>query len=184
MSGGTLGWILLGLVVVLLFGGWLSWTATRLDQLHHHVDLAEESLRTQLARRTGCVLELAASGLLDPASAVLVADAAQQALRAASGERRTAESDLSATLRVVFDEAEVAQLRSQEEGVRLADDLAGACHRVELARRFHNDRAMSALELRKTKRVRWFGLAGHAEAPQMADLDTTVPTALRVGSSL
>ena len=67
-------------------GLWLSWTANRLDRMHHRIDVARASLDTQLLRRSGAALELATSGALDPARSLLLVDAAHQA-RAA--RRRT-----------------------------------------------------------------------------------------------
>jgi hypothetical protein len=167
---------LLTLLVLVVVGLWFSWTATRLDQLHHRIDLGRESLRTQLALRSGVVLELAGSGSLDVAASLLLADAAQRARRAPDGQ---AESDLSQALRAVFDEpAVVTALRDDEAGPGLADELAAACRKVELARRFLNDQVTSAKALRSRRRVRWFGLAGHAPAPVTVDLDDVPPRGL------
>ena len=93
-------WVTL-LVVLLMavIGAWFSWTATRLDQLHHRIDLGRESLNTQLALRSGVVLELVGSGVLDDAEAVLLSDAAQRARRTPGTQ---AESGLSQVLRAVF----------------------------------------------------------------------------------
>ena len=170
-------WITLGvLLLMVVVGLWFSWTATRLDQLHHRIDLGRESLNTQLALRSGVVLELVGSGALDAAEAVLLADAAQRARRTPD---RQAESDLSRTLRAVFEsDGEVEALRSTDEGRGLADELAAACRKVELARRFHNDHVTSARALRSRRRVRWFGLAGHAPEPTMVDLDDVPPRGL------
>lgn len=164
------------LVVMVVVGLWFSWTATRLDQLHHRIDLGGESLSTQLALRSAVVLELVGSGWLDDAASLLLADAAQRTRRTPD---RQAESDLSQALRAVFAEpATVTALRSEEGGRRLADELAAACRRVELARRFLNDQVTSTKALRSRRRVRWFSLAGHAPAPDMVDLDDVPPRGL------
>ena len=47
-------WLLPGvaaLVTILVTVGWLSWTANRLDRLHHRVDVARGTLAAQLLRR-------------------------------------------------------------------------------------------------------------------------------------
>jgi hypothetical protein len=164
------------LVVLVVVGIWLSWTATRLDQLHHRIDLGRESLRTQLALRSGVVLELAGSGALDDAASLLLADAAQRARRTPDGQ---AESDLSRALRAVFEDPDtVTALRADQAGLGVADELAAACRKVELARRFLNDQVTSAKALRSRRRVRWFGLAGHAAAPVTVDLDDVPPQGL------
>ena len=165
------------LVVVLLMvavGLWFSWTATRLDQLHHRIDLGRESLNTQLALRSGVVLELVGSGALDDPEAVLLSDAAHRARHAPEAQ---AQSGLSQVLRAVFASPEsVAAVRA--EAPELVDELAAACRKVELARRFHNDHVTSARALRSRRRVRWFRLAGHAPEPTTVDLDDVPPAGL------
>ena len=168
-------WVALAVVLlVVVVGAWFSWTATRLDQLHHRVDLGRESLNTQLALRSGVVLELAGSGVLDDPEAVLLSDAAQRARRTTETQ---AESGLSRVLRAVFASPEtVAAVRAQAPD--LVDELAAACHKVELARRFHNDHVTSARALRSRRRVRWFHLSGHAPEPTTVDLDDVPPAGL------
>jgi hypothetical protein len=173
MSGLTV--LLLVLLVMIAVGLWFSWTATRLDQLHHRIDLGRESLGTQLALRSAVVLELAGSGSLDDAASLLLADAAQRARRTPGGQ---SESDLSQTLRAVLEEPMVTALRESPAGRVQADELAAACGKVELARRFLNDQVTSAKALRSRRRVRWFGLAGHAPAPVTVDLDDVPPPGL------
>lgn len=166
---------LVGLLVLVAIGAWLSWTAARLDQLHHRIGLGRESLRIQLALRSGMVLELAGSGSLDDATSLLLADAARRARRTTD---RQAESDLSRSLRAAFEPATVTALREEEAGRELAVELAAACRKVELARRFLNDQVTSGKALRSRRRVRWFALAGRAPEPVMVDIDDVAPQGL------
>ena len=166
-------------VVLLLLGLWLSWTAHRLDRMHHRLELARASLDTQLLRRSGAALEVATSGALDPARSLLLVDAASYARSVHDGDMEAAESDLSQALRAVFDDAEeVRALRSDPVVGSLLDELAGSCRKVELARRFHNDVVASGRMLRSRRRVRWLGLAGRAAPPTTVDLDDQPPPAL------
>jgi hypothetical protein len=55
------GTLVLVLVLILLFGLYLSWTATRLDRLHVRLDAAKVALDAQLVRRSAATLELARS---------------------------------------------------------------------------------------------------------------------------
>ncbi len=71
-------------VIVVLLGMYVSWTSTRLDRLHARVDAARAALDAQLVRRSAVTIELAASGLLDPASSLLLAGAAHRARAAAA----------------------------------------------------------------------------------------------------
>ena len=50
--------VVLGLVAVAV-ALWLTWTANRLDRIHHRIDVARGALDGQLLRRSGATLELA-----------------------------------------------------------------------------------------------------------------------------
>jgi hypothetical protein len=172
-------WIPLLLVLLVAGGLWLSWTANRLDRMHHRIDVARETLRAQLLRRSGVTLELATADALDPASRLVLLDAAHRARNAGPEDLETTESVLSATLRAVFaDPADVRVLGADPDLAPLVEELAHTCAKVELARRFHNDVVVSARALRSRRRVRWLHLAGHAPPPRTVDLDAVPPPAL------
>jgi hypothetical protein len=172
-------WIVAAVVVLLGLAVWLSWTAQRLDRMHHRLELARGSLAAQLLRRSGTALELATSDALDPARSLLLVDAAHAARAASTQEMEAAESDLSKALRAVFaDPDEVRTLRTSPGPGALLAELAGDCRKVELARRFHNDVVSSARALRSRRRVRWLHLAGRASEPVTVDLDDVPPQAL------
>jgi hypothetical protein len=159
-----MSWVLLAVgVVLLLFGAYASWTAGRLDRLHHRVELARASLETELARRAALVAELAGSDILDPASALLLLDAAHRA-RAASLDalelREQAESALTRAIHATGTDIEP-----------WAGELSLAMRRVQLARRFHNDVVVSTRDLRHRRVVTWFRLAGHAPMPTTIELE-------------
>ena len=59
----------------LLIGVYVSWRAGRIDRLHVRVDMAQAALDATLLRRSSVALELATSGLLDPATSLLLAGA-------------------------------------------------------------------------------------------------------------
>lgn len=172
-------WLVLVLAVVLALALWLSWTANRLDRMHHRIDVARGTLDAQLLRRSGATLELASSDVLDPPSRLVLLDAASQARNAEPEEFEAAESALSVALRAVFANPEdVRALRADPAVVPLLHELAGDCARVELARRFHNDVVVSARALRSRRRVRWLRLAGRAPELRAVDLDDVPPPAL------
>ena len=169
-------WLVLLLAVVLALGLWLTWTANRLDRMHHRIDVARGTLDAQLLRRSGATLELASSEVLDPPSRLVLLDAANHARNAGADEFESAESALSQALRAVFaDPDDVALLRRDTAVASLVDELARDCARVELARRFHNDVVVSARALRSRRRVRWLRLAGHAAELRAVDLDDVPP---------
>jgi phosphatidylinositol alpha-mannosyltransferase len=134
----------------LLMVAWnLSWTAGRLDRLHGRVEGSWAALDAQLVRRASVTAELATSGLLDPATSVLLAAAAHEARESGREERELAESNLSAALRAAFDEEEAAELLAADaHGRTLLVELSSACQRVQLARRFHNGAVRSAQVVR------------------------------------
>ena len=171
-------WVVLVVAIALLglAGVLLTWTAGRLDRLHTRVEAAKAALEAQLFHRSGVAVEIATGDALDPAAALVLLDAAHQARAAGSGEREAAESDLTKTLAAVFaDPSQVRELSRHPATAALLEELAAACRKVELARRFHNDTVASARALRRRRIVRWLGLAGHAETPATVELADTPP---------
>jgi hypothetical protein len=178
----------LPLTVLLVLGWYLSYSAGRLDRLHHRVESARAALDAHLARRAAAAIEAAA--VLDPASGLILAAAgaeslAEGAARAADGTQvpgpvaEEAENDLTrALLDTLDDPAEVARLRSGPVAADLLDGLLAACTRVQLARRFHNDAVAQAQRVRRKRVVRWARLAGRAQMPQMVEIDDSVPAGL------
>ncbi len=176
-------WVLLALavvVVVALVSARLTWTARRLDRMHHRLDLAREALRTHLSNRAAVAIEVAVSGVLDPASALLLLEAAHEAraVLAADGDLGRSESALSEILRQVCDVETVATLRAQTS---LADDLGDACRKVDLGRRIRNDQVVVARRLRRMRHVRWLRLAGRAPEVTTVEFDAEPPAALGPG---
>lgn len=80
---GVTEWVLVG-VVVLAVALVVLWSlATRVDRLHRTVLRSRVTLETQLVRRAQAATELAGSGVLDPAEALVVSDVALRAIDAA-----------------------------------------------------------------------------------------------------
>lgn len=172
-------YVALALVVVVVVVAWLTWTANRLDRMHHRIDVARATLESQLLHRSGASLELATSGALDPAQSLLLVDSAHYARAESGGDFESAESDLSETLRAVFGDPDQVRALREDPAVRpLVEELADDCHKVELARRFHNDVVASARALRSRRRVRWLRLSGRATELATVDLDDRPPRAL------
>lgn len=180
-------WLVLVVVLLGLFGLYLSMTAGRLDALHKRIDTAELALDAHLLRRSSVALELATSGLLDPAGAIVVAEAAHAARTAADGDnhdpehmhrRAEAESALSQALEATLDDEEIEEVRQSPGGAELIEELAASARRVQLSRRFLNDAVRACSQLRSQRMVRTFRLAGHTPWPQSVDLDDSVPAPL------
>ncbi len=172
-------WVVPVVALVVLLAAWLYWTASRLDRMHHRIEVARVSLDRQLLRRSGTALELANAEALDPPRSLLLLEAAHRARAAPPEEVEGTESDLSAVLRAVFpDDSEVRALRADPLLGTLVQELADDCRKVELARRFHNDVVASARALRSSRRVRWLRLTGRAGPVVPVDLDDVPPEAL------
>ena len=171
--------IVLFVLVVLLFGLYLSMTAGRLDRLHQRIDTSELALDALLLRRSAVALELATSGLMDPASAIVVAEAAHGARTAADDDaldRAHVESALTQALVIALEEPEELELiRGSDVGRQLLAELDAACRRVELGRRFLNDAVRACRAVRGQGLVRALRLAGHAPLPMTWEMDDTVP---------
>ena len=67
---------LLAIIIVLIGAWYLTFTATRLDRLHHRVETSWANLDVLLQKRAAVALEIAHSDIADPASSVLLAAAA------------------------------------------------------------------------------------------------------------
>lgn len=179
---GTSAWVVLAGLVVLVLVWYLTFSATRLDRLHARLEGARSALDAQLVRRASVALQLAGSGRLDPATGLLLADAAARAREADPtdlSDREMAESDLTRALHAAFaDTGLVEELEADPVGLELVHELSSACLRVQLARRFLNDVVRSARVVRRKRVVRYVRLAGHADWPQTFEMSDTPPDAL------
>lgn len=160
--------------VLAMLGVYVSWRAGRLDRLHGRVEAARFALDAALVRRSSIALELASSGLLDPATSVLLAGAAHDA-RAAENGREMPESDLTRALRAVFSQPDFRALLAGRDGAEeLLAELEGASHQVFLARKFYNDAVAATVAARR----RWLAvalrLAGRAPKPEFFEIDDSL----------
>ena len=178
------GWWFVGavvLVLLLILLLYLSMTAGRIDHLHKRIDTSELALDAHLLRRSSVSMEIAASGLLDPASSILLADAAHAARTSVDldiDERAMAESALTAALAAVLSPEDAGEVASDPEGAEMLAELAGACRRVQLSRRFLNDAVRACRQLRSQRMARAFRLAGHTPLPDSWEMDDAMPEGL------
>jgi hypothetical protein len=162
------------IAVVACIGVYISWRAGRLDRLHARLEAARFALDAALVRRSSVALELASSGLLDPATSVLLAGSAHDA-RSAQDAREMPESDLTRALRAVFSQPDFMALLAGREGAEeLLSELESASHQVFLARKFYNDAVAATLAARRRWLARIFRLAGRAPAPEFFEIDDSL----------
>ncbi|MGK2348254.1 hypothetical protein [Actinomyces sp. W5033] len=193
MSGGWAGalGLLLALLVAVAVGWALYAQALRVDRLHRQVLGSRATLETQLVHRAQAAAELAASGYLDAASALLLSRAAHDALECeaplvedgldpdsqAPGPttrqrtRAAVESDLSRVTRAVLDPQTRSSLMQEPLACQCLSRLDRAGYRLVLARRFHDTHVSEARRLRRSPAVRLLRLAGRAPLPGTFDMD-------------
>jgi hypothetical protein len=160
--------------VAILVGVYVSWRAGRLDRLHARVETARAALDAALVRRSSVALELAACGLLDPATSLLLAGAAHDA-RAAGEPTEPAESDLTRALRAGLGQPGFrAALADRGRGDELLAELESAAHQVFLARKFYNDAVAVTRAARRSWLVRLLRLAGGAPLPEFFEIDDSL----------
>ena len=177
-----LTWIFAILFVLVIIAWYLSYTAARLDRLHVRLGGTLAALDARLVRRAEAAVELANSGLLDGATALLLATAAGESLESPSehGEaREQAESDLTEALDLALTpRSRRSPCARRPTGRTSLARLASACTRVQLARRFHNDAVTDVRRVRHKWTIRMFHLAGHTPLPNTVEFDDEVPAPL------
>ena len=164
--------VVLAVLVLVLLGFWISWRASRLDRLHNRVESARTALDLALVRRSSAAADLASSGMIDPATSLLLADAVRRARQAGPSELGLAESDLTRALRATLDEPGFrTELAENEGATELVGEVEAASHQVYLARKFHNDLAGRTLDDRRRPLARVLHLSGTAQPPEFFDID-------------
>ena len=120
----TLTIIVLAILALVLWSFYISWRASRLDRLHNRVEAARTALDLALVRRAAAASDLASSGLLDPATSLLLADAVRRASKASAAERDLAESDLTRALRATLGEPGIRGELEEGDGAATAASTA------------------------------------------------------------
>jgi len=145
---------------VLLFIWYLTFSANRLDRLHHRAETSWANLDAILQRRAALAIDIAHLPAIDPATNLLLTSAAHQARDANIQERSEAESGLTQALLL---------LRAEEGVVRafpqIFEELDALTERLRIAIALHVE-AVNAARARREKFIyRAFKLAGHAPLP-------------------
>ncbi|MBU6313624.1 MAG: hypothetical protein KJS70_01175 [Actinomycetales bacterium] len=157
---------------VLLVGLWyLSFSATRLDRLHHRVETSWANLDVLLQKRAAIALEIAHSDLADPASSLLLTGAAYQARDADVEHRSVAESGLSGALSLILSDG-LAHASDSEKA--LLQELSALTAKIGVAIAIHTDAVSSTQMVRKKLVVKTFRLAGTAPLPVTYEFESDV----------
>jgi hypothetical protein len=166
--------IILVIAAALFVGVYVSWRAGRIDRLHARVEMARAALDVTLLRRSSVALELATSGLLDPATSLLLAEAVH-GTRAGDRPRDLAESDLTRAMRAAFSQPDFRSSLSGKDGAdELLTEVESAAHQVFLARKFYNDVAAVTRDARHRPLARALRLSGKAAVPEFFEMDDSL----------
>lgn len=155
----------------LIFLWYLSFTATRLDRLHHRVETSWANLDVLLQKRAAVALEIAHSDIADPASSMLLTGAAYQARDANIANRSQAESGLSGALGLLLEDSQ--HLATAADNVLLTE-LSALTDKIRVAIAIHTDAVSRTQMVRKKFVVRIFRLAGTAPLPITYEFESDV----------
>ena len=143
-KSGRIGWLIVaGLVVVAAF--WFLGARNRLVRQDEQVDAAWSEIENQLQRRSDLIPNLVATvrGFASQESEVLATVSnARARLAGAQGvqESAAADNELSGALsRLLVVVEAYPDLRSNQNFIRLQDELAGTENRIAVARQRYND---------------------------------------------
>ena len=165
-----INWV--ALAFSLLISLWyLSFTATRLDRLHHRVETSWANLDVLLQKRAAVALEIAHSDIADPASSMLLTGAAYQARDADIKSRSQAESGLSGALGLLLEDSQ--HLATAADNVLLTE-LSALTDKIRVAIAIHTDAVSRTQMVRGKFVVKVFRLAGTAPLPVTYEFESDV----------
>ena len=151
-------------LVLILFAWYLSFSASRLDRLHHRVETSWEHLDALLQRRAALALEILHQADLDPATALILTQSAYVSREEAITDRNDAERSLSESLRFLRESAANNEVLIS---VPLLDELSVLTEKITLAIAIHLEAVNSVAKLRSRAIYRLFHLAGKAKLPKI-----------------
>lgn len=148
--------------LALLVFWYLSFSAGRLDRLHHRVETSWATLDSLLQRRAAIALEVARSAVTDPATSLLLTASAYQARSADIEDRSSAESVLSGALGMMLAEREIIVAKSDQV---LLSELVQLTDKIKVAISIHVESVTRTQLIRRKLVFRLFRLAGKAPLP-------------------
>lgn len=148
------------ILAILVFLWYLTFTAARLDRLHHRVETSWASLDALLQQRAALALEVSHLPGGDPALSLVLTQSAYLAAEADIEERSAAEEGLTATL-VLLNETEDFLTGYPA----LSERLNSVQRKIDMAISLHKDAVLATRVQRSRLIVRFFRLAGHAPLP-------------------
>jgi hypothetical protein len=150
------------ILFIALAAWYLSYSATRLDRLHHRVETSWANLDGLLQRRAAVAIEIARSEISDPASSLLLTFAAHQAREASVRDRSQAETGLSGALGILLESSIDISGEIEKDLLR---ELRELTEKIRMAISIHVDAVTRTQLVRKKLINRAFRLAGTAPLP-------------------
>jgi hypothetical protein len=152
--------VVIALIIVLIIAWYLTFTASRLDRLHHRVETSWASLDALLQQRATLALEVSHLPGIDPAVAMVLTQSAFLAGEADIADRSEAEEGLAATVALLY---ETEDFHMKNPG--LSERITGVTKRIEMAMQLHREAVHTTQVQRARPLVRIFRLAGSAPLP-------------------
>jgi hypothetical protein len=156
---------------IALAAWYLSYSATRLDRLHHRVETSWANLDGLLQRRAAVAIEIARSEISDPASSLLLTFAAHQAREASVRDRSQAETGLSGALGILLESSIDISGEIEKDLLR---ELRELTEKIRMAISIHVDAVTRTQLVRKKLINRAFRLAGTAPLPVTYEFEADI----------
>jgi hypothetical protein len=153
---------LFAVLLIAIMAWYLSFSATRLDRLHHRVETSWANLDGLLQRRAAIAIEIARSEISDPASSLLLTFAAHQAREASIRDRSQAETGLTGALGILIETSTSVDGAIEQDLLRELKELT---EKIKMAIAMHVDAVTRTQLVRKKWFIRLFRLAGTAPEP-------------------
>ena len=153
---------LFAVLLIAVIAWYLSFSATRLDRLHHRVETSWANLDGLLQRRAAIAIEIARSEISDPASSLLLTFAAHQAREASIRDRSQAETGLTGALGILIETSTSVDGAIEQDLLRELKELT---EKIKMAIAIHVDAVTRTQLVRKKWFIRLFRLAGTAPEP-------------------
>jgi len=161
--------LITALLALVLFAWYLSFSAGRLDRLHHRVETSWEHLDALLQRRAALALEISHQSELDPATQYLLVQSAYVSREESIAERSDAEKSLAHSLAFLKDAATGGEF---DIPVSLLSELTSISEKIAIATQIHLE-AVSSVEKMRVKFIyKFFRLAGRAKLPLRYSFET------------
>ena len=164
-----IAFLIVALLLLILW--YLSFSATRLDRLHHRVETSWANLDGLLQRRAAIALEIARSERADPASSLILTAAAYQARDASIVHRSHAESGLSGALGLLQNDLTIESNAGEQA---LLHELSELTNKIRVAIAIHVDAVNRTRAVRQKLIFKVFRLAGRAPLPVTYEFEDDV----------